>query len=156
MIHGMNTLKTGMFAALLAVGTLACGGGNGDQGPIPPQAIRGDVVVTVNATSATGFNGFELTLGFDAGFMVAKMPLATNAGASELARGMVCQTVLNAGEYSLTCANATALTGPDEIASFALEYDDFLPDAGDFDLDCDFVDENGQPAGVGCDFDLAI
>ena len=156
MTHGMNTLKTGLLAALLAVATLACGGSNGQQGPIPPQAIRGDVVLTVNATSATAFNGYVVTLGFDSTFMVAKMPLATNAGESGIGAGMVCTTVLGADDYTLTCGNPTALMGPGEIASFTLEYDDFVPVAGDFTLDCEFVDENGVAIVVGCDFDMDV
>lgn len=152
----MNRLRTGMIAAALATATLACSGSNGNRGPIPPQAIRGDVVVTVDATSAMAFNGFELVLGFDESFMVARMPLATHAVASGLAAGMLCQAVLAPGELSLTCANATAVNGPGTIASFGLEYDDFVPDAGDFTLACSFVDENGQPVGVGCAHDLAL
>ena len=156
MNHGMKTIWTATLAGLLALGSLACSGSNGERGPIPPQAIRRDVVVTVSTTSATAFNGFELTLTFDDSFMVAKMPLATFAGESGLAAGMVCTTVLGADDYMLTCGNPTALMGATEIAAFTLEYDDFVPDAGDFSVACSFVDENGAAVGVGCDFDFAI
>ena len=152
----MKTLKTGLLAALLAVGTIACGGSNGTRGPIPPQAIRGDVVLTVSVTNAVDFAGFELVLGFDDSFLVALQPLNNNQEGSGLANGWLCDASLDGDEVALTCANATEVSGPGEIATFALEYDDFEPDAGDFGLACSFVDELGVAVAGTCDFDLTL
>lgn len=152
----MKTLKTGLLAALLAAGTIACGGSSGERGPIPPQEIRGQVVLTASITDAADFAGFELVLAFDDSFLVALQPLNANHDGSGLANGWLCDASLDGDEVTLSCANATEVSGPGEIATFALEYDDFVPDAGDFALACSFVDENGAPVAAGCDFDLAL
>ena len=53
-------------------------------------------------------------------------------------------------------SSALARMGPGDVASFSLEYDDFVPDAGDFAVACDFRDENGAPIALGCGLDVEL
>ena len=157
MAHAINRLKTVFLAAALAAATVACSGSSGERGPIPPQAIRGDVTVTVSTTSATAFNGFDMMLTFDGGFMTAKLPLDANSGETGTAAGMLCETALNGSQLTLACADAAAVSGPGALGSFKLEYDDFVPVAADFGVACEFVDQDGNAiAGIPCTFDLAL
>jgi hypothetical protein len=133
------------LAVALAVGTLGCGDSNPRSGPIPAEPIRGEATVTVSA-GATTFYGIDVTLTFDNSFM----SVAAAAVAGDLTDGGICEASSTASTMTLGCADDEPMVGAGSVGIFVLDYEDFVPDAGDFSVDCDFFDELGGMIAGDC------
>jgi hypothetical protein len=141
-----------VVAAPLALLLLSCdGGGGGGSHWNPPSGPRGgDGVVSVRVPGGVGFNGFDIWVTYDATKMTPLTPLASHVVASGVAAGSTCLPQQSGNTLRLSCAKATAMAGPAEVAVFGFHYPSSLPTTADFDVDCDFWDEDGYPVALSC------
>jgi len=146
-----STLFTMVLAVPMALLLLSCdgGGSNGFNWPTTPPT-GGDGVVSVTVPAGATFNGFDIWVDYDSARMTPKSPLASAVTALGLATESTCLPTQSGNEIRFSCAKATSMNGPGQIATFAFTYPSTAPTTANFSVDCDFYDEDGRPVALTC------